>query len=249
MNSLSRFEQFVEGIVEGSFARLMQSRLQPVEIAKRLARVVENEQVISAGKTFVPNDYKVFLSPEDYGIFESSRASWEQELAEYIAGIAREQGLALFGHPVVTLSANRDVAQRQMRIETHLLDRPLSMPAAEAAEISHTQPIDTAALRQAVASLPASLIISSGSLAGESFAIDKPAVLIGRAMDNDLVLEDHLVSRYHAEIRVRGGRFTLRDLKSTNGTSVNGQEITECALNDGDELSVANVMMVFRIGH
>lgn len=251
MSALARFEHFVEGIVEGSFARLMHSQLQPVEIAKRLARAMESEQTIAAGKTFVPNGYRVALNAEDFRLFESSRASWEQELVEYLAGVARERGLALFGRPIVTLEASAGVSSGQVRVATRLVDRPAPAAAGlESGNLGHTQRMDTAAVRQAAAVVPKAgrLVLATGERAGTTFTIDRPMLLIGRAMDNDVVLEEPRVSRYHAEIRLRGNRFHLRDLKSTNGTRVNDEEVTERALSDGDRLSLAGVDLVFRIG-
>lgn len=253
MSALSRFEQFVESIVEGSFVRLMRSKLQPVEIAKRLARAMESEQSIAAGKTFVPNEYRVGLNPEDFQFFASSQTSWQDELAEYLAGMARERGLALFGQPTVALEASPNVPLGQLRISTRLVDRPAAL-APERGGLADTQRIDRAALREAaregatLSPQAARLVITSGVLAGATFCIDKPMLLIGRAMDNDVVIEEPRVSRYHAEIRLRGDCFYLRDLKSTNGTRLNGEAVTERQLNDGDRLSLAGVDLVFLIG-
>lgn len=251
MSALTRFEHFVESIVEGSFARFMRGQLQPVEIAKRLARAMESEHRIAAGKTFVPNEYRAALNPDDFRLFESSRASWEEELVEYLAGVAREHGLALFGRPIVTLEAVPGVPPGQVRVSTRLVDRPApTATQLEGGILGRTQRIDVAAVRQAAAVVPEAgrLVLATGALAGATFTLDKATLLIGRAMDNDVVLEEPGVSRYHAEIRLRGDRFYLRDLKSTNGTRVNGEEVTERVLSDGDRLSLAGVDLVFRIG-
>jgi hypothetical protein len=125
-----------------------------------------------------------------------------------------------------------------------------SQPADQVAGLAQTQRIDAAALRQAVAAVPehSRLVFTSGPLAGVAVALDKPMILVGRALDNDVVLEEPRVSRYHAEIHLRGGRFHLRDMKSTNGSTVNGQEVSERALQDGDCVSFAGVEMLFHSG-
>lgn len=251
MSALSRFEQFVESVVEGSFARLMRSQLQPVEIAKRLARAMEGERSIAAGKTIVPNEYQVSLSPEDYRYYEQSRTSWEREFAEYLSGIARERGLALFGQPIVVLELSNDVPPRRVRIASRLVDqRASAAPAQAPAELAHTQHLDTAAVRQAAALVPQEtrLVLTGGPPGSLVFPVGKPVILIGRALDNDVVLEDIRVSRYHAEVRLRGDRFFLRDLKSTNGTHLNSETVVESALSDGDRISLGGVELVFRIG-
>src|SRR5439155_1286905 len=61
-------------------------------------------------------------------------------------------------------------------------------------------------------------------------------LLIGRDPQNDVVLDDRRVSRKHAEIRLRLGRYTLYDLQSTNGTYVNGRRVAEKVLDDGDKI-------------
>jgi len=72
--------------------------------------------------------------------------------------------------------------------------------------------------------------------------------LIGRTTDSDLVVNDTNVSRRHVELRHAPEGFVLRDLKSTNGTKVNGARVTERLLADGDEISVGNTSMWFEAG-
>ncbi|MCL5947415.1 MAG: FHA domain-containing protein, partial [Chloroflexi bacterium] len=252
VSALSRFEQFVESVVEGSFARLARGQLQPVEIAKRLARAMEREQTITAGKTIVPNEYKVALNPEDFRHFDSSVRLWERELAEYLSGVARERGLTILGQLIVTLEEGPGVPAGNVHVASRLVDRPaVSAPAEVRGNLGHTQRIDVAAIREAAARFPkeARLVLASGPLAGVAYIVGKPVVLIGRAMDNDVVLEEPRVSRYHAELRFRGDQFQLRDLKSTNGTKVNGEAATERVLHDGDRLSLGGVDLIFQIGH
>lgn len=71
---------------------------------------------------------------------------------------------------------------------------------------------------------------------------------IGRKSDNDVVLSDQHVSRYHAEIRYVEGDFILVDLKSTAGTSVNGTRIREALLKAGDVISIGGVPLIFGRG-
>lgn len=68
---------------------------------------------------------------------------------------------------------------------------------------------------------------------------------IGRALDNDIVLNDASVSRHHATIEARNGSFTLRDLGSQNGTWLHGGRITEAALDDGDALKLGDAVLTF----
>ena len=69
---------------------------------------------------------------------------------------------------------------------------------------------------------------------------------IGRDPENELVLDDRRVSRRHAEIRLRLGRYTLYDLQSTNGTYVNGRRVAEIVLSDGDRVQIGGSELVIQ---
>jgi CRP-like cAMP-binding protein len=78
------------------------------------------------------------------------------------------------------------------------------------------------------------------SLGGE-----RSAVAIGRAKDNDLVLDNPRVSRHHALIEARNGSYRIVDLNSTNGSFVNGQRVKSQALIDGDEIVIGSKRIFF----
>ena len=77
------------------------------------------------------------------------------------------------------------------------------------------------------------------------FPIEKQVVKIGRAFDNDLMLEYPQVSRLHAELRFNQGSFEIIDLNSTGGTYVNGERVKQQTLNKGDVITLVNLHLVF----
>ena len=77
------------------------------------------------------------------------------------------------------------------------------------------------------------------------YTIDKTVTNIGRRLDNQLVVDDPRVSRYHAQIRYVRSHFTIFDLNSTGGTFVNGQRTTQSVLYPGDVISLAGMPIVF----
>lgn len=79
-------------------------------------------------------------------------------------------------------------------------------------------------------------------------ALDRPVVSIGRKGDNNIVIGNPHVSRYHAHIRRVGKRYFLVDLGSTVGTSVNGRRIQEAELQSGDVISIGGVPLIFGKG-
>ena len=119
--------------MEGSFARLFRSPIQPAEIAKRLEREMEAHPTISVGRTFVPNHYEVNLHPDEFTEFEPFRHSLEHEMAEFITDLAAERGYSLVSRPKVILQSGQDVPKRSIEVTAHLTDQPGSSAQAGAA--------------------------------------------------------------------------------------------------------------------
>lgn len=93
------------------------------------------------------------------------------------------------------------------------------------------------------------LIMQEGQGTGRSWPVEKNRVIIGRGEDCDVVLMERQVSRHHAQIRRLGGRYVLEDLKSRNGTYLNGREVTEPhILQDGDEIQIALCVRLSFVG-
>ena len=78
--------------------------------------------------------------------------------------------------------------------------------------------------------------------------LDGEIVGVGRASDNQIILKDYSVSRHHARLEARAGRWWVVDLGSTNGIKLNGSYTTEAALGDGDALEVGNFSLSFHVG-
>jgi FHA domain len=83
------------------------------------------------------------------------------------------------------------------------------------------------------------LLWMEGEEIKERWPLDKPETAIGRWQDNDIVVDDRWVSRYHARVCRKGGEYIIADLDSKNGTFVNGRRIAgPTVLNDGDQIQV-----------
>lgn len=238
MKGVARFEEFAQQVMEGSFARLLGSRLQPVEIAKWLARTMEDHQTIGAGKVFVPNVYRVFLHPDTFDRFAPFKTALERELAAYLTDLAEEErGFAFVGSPRVTLHPDETIRPHRLRIEAHLADAA-GMALGEPLQL--TQSLHLEEIRKATAER---CVLHTE---GREIRLDGPRLALGRSLDNDITLEGRSVSRHHALLVRRYGRYTLRDLDSANGTLVNGHPIRECILRDGDLITLGDVELTFR---
>ncbi len=247
--NMERLESFVSRLIEGWSARLFGAKLQPVQIAKRLIRTMEAHQTISLSKTFVPNSYVVSLSATDFAQFEQYRRSLERDLAEAVLSASRERNFTLLDFPSVEIERDDDVAPGDIRVSCALVDAsgdeveadPKSLGAVES---GHTMVLDREKLLREKPRAPkASIEMKDGERS--SVQLGPEPMLIGRDQQNDVVLDDTRVSRKHAEIRLRLGRYTLYDLQSTNGTYVNGRRVAEVVLNDGDRISVAGLDLIF----
>lgn len=89
------------------------------------------------------------------------------------------------------------------------------------------------------------LVVNSGSLRGRRFEVGPEGVTIGRAPDNTVSIDDPSVSGHHCAVIRADGKYTLRDLASTNGTAVNGDLVREQRLRAGDMLTVGTVLVAF----
>jgi hypothetical protein len=245
---MEKVEAFVSRMIEGWSARLFRAKLQPVQIAKRLIRAMEAHQTISLSKTFVPNSYVVSLGPSDFAQFEQYRRSLERDLAETLLGAARERSYTLLAYPTVEIERDDDMPPGDIRVSCALVDASgeeveEDAPQLGSVESGHTMVLDREKLLRERPRAPKA---SLEQREGPGVSLGPDPVLIGRDPQNDLVLDDRRVSRKHAEIRLRLGRYTLYDLQSTNGTYVNGRRVAEKVLDDGDKISVGGLEVVFR---
>jgi hypothetical protein len=242
VNPLTRFEDLAERLIEGSAARLLNARLQPVELARYLARAMEDGQVVGPqGHMIVPNAYWVRLHPNDFDALSSFRETLEDELARYVASLARAAGATMAGRPRVRLLGHSSVPLRRARVVARVVS-----PRPQNADLTRTQdwsPAVAASAHAASASLtPAAFVLT---YAGRRMPISESVISIGRSLDNDIVLEEPGVSRLHAQLRRRYGQYVLYDLGSRSGTSVNGRPVREAPLEHGDVLALGGAEIRF----
>jgi len=241
LNALARFEEFVEHLFEGSLTQLLRSPVQPAEIAKRLERAMEMGQQAAVAKILVPTQYTVFLHPEDYAVLESARGVLEREMARFIVERAQERSFALLVRPRVSIQARPSMRRRQVRVEAELADTTAEEEQTSELEWTAAMAIPS----QAPPQLQARVHFLDGAGQPCEVQLHGQEVTLGRARDNDVILDDPRISRYHARIVQRYGQFVLQDLGSTYGTALNGQMVQECVLRHGDRLSLGGVELFF----
>lgn len=242
MSALSRFEQFMESIVEDSVARLFRSPVQPAEIAKRLERAMESNQTISVRRVLVPHGYRVYLNPTDYAVFSAAmRAEVEREMAVYLRDLAEERSFTMLEHPFVVMSEDPSVPRRTMQVEIENTPPQVSSTSDTQLMSTNAAPAAPAQHHERRARL---LLETPGGV--HPIPLESTLLTIGRGLDNDIILEDTRVSRQHAQLRYKTRRFWVTDLQSTNGTYINGERISEADLRNGDVLSLGGLELTFR---
>lgn len=95
--------------------------------------------------------------------------------------------------------------------------------------------------------LHARVVVLRGAEEGRTFALEESKTVLGRGKDASIVLSDPALSRHHAEIVFGGTEFRIRDLESSNGTLLNGSEVDEYALRNGDKITVGETILRFEM--
>src|SRR5437016_7591653 len=121
MSVLRNLEAKLEGLFEGAFSRAFKSRVQPVEIARKLVKEMEENKTLSISHTYVPNNYVVYLSPQDREQFEGYEDGLKKELSDYLLEHARTEGLALVTRPTVDFNTDERLGLGEFGILTQLV--------------------------------------------------------------------------------------------------------------------------------
>src|SRR5215207_8123109 len=108
---LRSIEQKLESLFEGVFGRAFRTNVQPVELARKLQKEMDDHKNVSVSRVYVPNEYSIYLSPEDREQFSGYETSLVDELQGYLAEHARREGYALLTSPKVVLNTDDDLAR------------------------------------------------------------------------------------------------------------------------------------------
>jgi Protein of unknown function (DUF3662)/FHA domain len=248
---LRTIESKIESLFEGVFGRAFRTHVQPVELARKLAKEMDDHRMVSVSRVYAPNEYAVYLSPNDREQFESYEESLVTELQDYLAEHARRETYVLLSSPKVVLNTDEDLDVGEFGIATRMV-QPEPGEEEPAPEVA---PGATMVYRPKVSSptqavTPEELGVEPEvvtlSVDGAEHTIDRQSVVIGRSKDCDIRLADPNASRRHAEVRQEGTAYWLIDLDSTNGTSVNGRRQQRARLENDDRITVGSTELVFR---
>jgi hypothetical protein len=250
---LRAIEHKIEALVEGVFGRAFRTNVQPVELARKLAKEMDDHRQVSVSRVYVPNEYGVFLSEGDRAQFEGYEESLVGELQEYLAEHARREGYALLSSPKVALDTDEDLEVGEFGIATRMVQPERGVPDEEApapsVESGATMVYKPPAPPPTEAASPVELGVEREVVAlvedGRRHEIRKRRMVIGRSKDCDIQLADPNISRRHAELRQEGTAYWIVDLDSTNGIEINGHRVKRAKLDEGDTVTLGSSDLVF----
>jgi Protein of unknown function (DUF3662)/FHA domain len=258
VNVLRSIENRIESLVEGVFGRAFRSHVQPVELARKLAKEMDDHKTISISRVYVPNEYVLYLSPRDREQFANYEGSLLTELADYLAEHARREGYSLLSTPKVELEQDADLELGEFGIATRLVQPGRAevgdKGAAEmeaAPDPSPTKifkpPLATEAVsaqeveKLGLAHQPRALL----NVGGKRHQIPPDGAVVGRSRECEITIDDPNISRRHAELRLENGSWSISDLGSTNGIEVNGEHVDSARLEPGDRIVLGRTELVF----
>jgi len=148
MSVLRTIESKIEGLFEGVFGRAFRTHVQPVELARKLAKEMDEHRSVSVSRVYVPNEYTIYLSSTDRQQFLSYEGSLIGELQEYLTEHARREAYALLTPPRVKFATDDDLAIGEFGIATRVAqpeDGLPSLPASRPPEPALVQSISISA--------------------------------------------------------------------------------------------------------
>lgn len=219
--------------------------MQPVELARKLAKEMDSHKTAGVARVYVPNEYTVYLSGKDRTRLEGYERSLEQELSGYLLEHARRRSYDLLTRPTVAFETDERLRLGEFGIQTRLVKPPAHEGEAPSqGEEGHTMvysavrdsPQKAAEKPVGRAEVATRAVVTVDD---RRYVLDAARSTVGRSRDADCVLRDPNVSRHHAELRRSpSGDWTIADLGSTNGIKVNGRRVGSTRLKSGDKVTL-----------
>src|SRR4051794_40044680 len=259
MSVLRTIESKLESLFEGVFGRAFRTNVQPVELARKLVKEMDDHRSVSVSRVYVPNEYTIYLSSGDRDQFAGFEDSLRDELQDYLGEHARRERYVLLTAPRVKFESDADldigVFGFAPRLARGSRPAPEGAPAEQASPGATmvykavAAPTDGVAVEEAPAEEPefAAVVdpVAVLTVAGRRHELDGERTVIGRSKDCDIQVSDPNVSRRHAEVRRDGESFLLVDLDSTNGIEVGRKRVRQLELHDGERFTIGSTEVVF----
>jgi hypothetical protein len=263
---LTAVERFFERLFERPAARLFQDRVERVQIQRGIERAIETERIVRDRRAYVPSHYRVLLNAADVAGLDGDMAALTRDLADQVRVYARAHQYVLGTRPSVEVIASAAVASGDVRVYADRAPAPAAVKAPVPASVVVPIPAPAGPANAGAPATDPPSADEGDSVPGATavFAAPRPntpraqlavrtpgqpvsrinvrpgTIRLGRSLDNDIVLADDKVSRHHGQIGIRLGMLVYTDLRSTNGSYLNGAAVSEIALGPGDVLQIGS---------
>ena len=227
---LTDLEKRLQNLIEANLINFLPESVTQDQFARLLANAlranISTKSLIQPDVTF-PIEFLLVVHPSKLEIWRKEPGLMEG-LSRIIQTMTAEMGLKFLLAPTFSVASDPSLSIDGLIVR---INRP--------ANIVETQNMAPSSEDTAVR---AGFLIIGGT---NVFPLDQAVTNIGRRLDNQLVIDDPRISRYHAQIRYVRNHFLIFDLNSTGGTFVNGQRTTQSVLYPGDVISLAGLPIVF----
>lgn len=244
---MTKLEEVLSALFEGAVERMFRVRVQPTHIARRLDRAMEEGVLVGVDGLLAPNHYTVKLDSRSYQRLSGVLPGIKRDLERHLVSIAARRRMRNLEPFEVEIEEDPTLRPDSLNVVPAFVTQPAlagakSTDSADGPEHTIPMPVVNAAPSRP----PALLEVKEQDGTVRTFPLVAGRCSIGRASDNDVVLPETGVSRYHAAVRVTGEGYMLEDLGSTNGVLVNGKPATNTVVRDGDRVQVGTTELVFR---
>ena len=268
MSILSDFEDRLAGAVDGVFAGVFRSPVQPVEIAKALGATMDDNRSVGVNRVYAPTHYEVSISQADAEEMGTFRDTLSGELATYVIARAQEQQYHLATKPIVIFTVDERLKLGRFKVRAEMgtpepahASEPAAAPPVAvssaprrddlAGRIPEVRPTSEEVAATAAAPAPPTTPgvdrLATVTVTGidHDIVLQGDRVTIGRLNACDICLQDANVSREHAAFVTDGAGWAIEDLGSTNGTTLNNTQVTYARLEDGDVIRMGVSQLIY----
>ena len=252
MSVLRSLESKLAGLVEGTFSRAFKSEVRPVEIARKLAKEMDQHKVQSLSRVYAPNEYAVWLSPDDRQQFEGTEDELASELSGYLLEHARRERITLGTSPRIVFKTDEKLRLGEFGIQARRVKPPqhASTRRPSQADEGHTMVYSVrrarpgAAARARPAPRPRA---AAGGRAAPSSSAPRAPCSAARATPTSCSTIPTSPATTPRSGRP-AGRGSSTTSGSTNGIKVNGRRVNgPQSLKRGDVIEIGTSRVTFEL--
>jgi hypothetical protein len=238
-NHLARLEARLERLIESVFAHFFSQSIRAQDIVLHLSRAITGSAQIGFNgdsRLYAPDRYRIALHPDVQRELLARVPDLEHILSRHVVALASEAGYRLRTVPIVHLIPDETVPATDIKVKAE----HQSLLNGRTAKLDPISALHNGGTVLRAAQNP-QLVINGES----TFYLTEEIINVGRSRDNQIILDDPRVSRYHAQFRRRAGVYWVFDMSSQSGTFVNDVAVREHALSAGDVIRLGKTQLVY----